>query len=88
MAVTNQNCVSRSHYNKIVHAEQCDIGPGVIEDDVVSRINRSQRAISGILMLVALEIFSHRSPATDVVPIKTRFYDQDAIRLFQDRIVE
>jgi hypothetical protein len=88
MAVTNQDGIIRSHHDKIVHAEQCNVGPSLIEDNVVRRINRSDRAIRGVIVLVVFEIFRHRPPTSDIVPIKTRLNNQDTIRLFHDRVIK
>ena len=88
MAVTNQDGIIGSHHDKIVHAEQRNVGPSLIEDNVVRRINRGDRAIRGVIVLVVFEIFRHRPPTSDIVPIKTRFHNQDTIGLFHDRVIK
>src|SRR6266496_6459913 len=88
MTMTNQNCVAGSHNNKIMNSKQSDRRPVLIKNDVIGGIDRSDRTVGSVALLVLLEIICHRSPASNVVPIEAGFYHQHAVRLLHDGVIE
>ena len=88
MTVTNQDGVARSHDDEIVHSKQRDSCPLLIENNVVTGINRRDPAVSGVSMLIVFEIISNCSPAPDIVPIEAGFDNKNAIRFLHDCVIE
>src|SRR5207247_11232068 len=88
MTMTNQNCVTGSDNNQVMNSKQRDCCPVLIENDVISGIDRRDRAVRSISLFVVFEIIRYCSPASDVVPIESRFYHQNTVCFFHDRVIE
>ncbi len=86
--MANQNCITGSHNNEVMNSKQRNCCPVLIEDDVISGIDRRDRAIRSISVFVVFEIIRYCSPAADVIPIETCFHHQNAVRFFHDRVIK
>ena len=86
--VTNQDRIPRTHDDKVVHPQQSNRRPVLVEDNVVRGIERSHCTVRRVSMLVVLEIIGHRSPAANVIPIKARLDNKDPVGFLHDRVIK
>ena len=88
MSVTDQQCILRSHDNEIMNSKQRDTCAIFLENDVVAGIQRGDGAVRSISLFVFLKVIGHCSPTSDIVPVETGLYHEDAIGLFHNRVIE
>ncbi len=86
--VANQNRVRRADDDQIVHSKQCNGCSIFLKHDVIAGIDGGNAAVCGVSAFILFKIIRHRSPAADIIPIKRGFYDQNAVGLFHDRVIE
>ena len=69
-------------------SEQCYGCAVFLENDVVAGIERGDAAVRSVSLLILLKVIRHASPTSDVIPVEAGLHNEDAIRLFQNRIIK
>src|ERR1700751_42997 len=88
MAMGDKNCIPCPDNNDIIDSKQSDVRFGIGKNDIVGRLLDSHSTIGRVVSGQLLEVLCDSCPASHVIPIELRRFNQYTAGLFHNCVID
>lgn len=76
-------------YDEIINAKKGDLDTLlIVEDDVIFGVDEGEVAVSGVIVTLLFEIFGHRNPGADIIPVEGGFNIEHSLCILHESVVD